>query len=308
MSKETAMSMMTGETSPQVNPSLITGAIPTTEGEIVEPPPVDTGIDSDRFARIAAREEKFKKEREEFKLEQQRIYEEKEKLKSVQQKITEYEELKKTDPIAALKYLGYSEADLFNYMAGKEEPTPEQKYADAAAKAADEKIKTWEQQQADKAAKELAERDDQAIKGYKASIGGTIQKETEKYEYCAHYGPIAEELVYDTVLKIIKEDPELAPHQAMVEALELVENFYEQEDKAMSSLKKRQPKVEAPKEEVKPAQPARSRTVQTPVPVKSAPPLTNRAAPTAASIKTGKETPSQKRERLENWLRTGSKS
>lgn len=320
MSKEAALSMMTGQPVTQVNPSLVIGEIPPISAEeIALPPPA--GLDSDRFARLAAREAKLVKEREalkleqqSFKTEQQKTYEARTKYDEIIGKANKFEELKEKDVVEALKHIGLSDTQIFNLMANREEPkppTPEELSAQAAL-AAQTEIKKFQDEQALKADKEAKERDERAINGFRKAIGESITKEAEKYEYCAHYGQIAEDLVYETILNIMSDDQKegvtTAPHDAMKEAIELVENFYENEDKAMSKIKKRQPKETAAPEPETKTQPTRTRTVEAKAPTKPIPTLTNKATATVASTVTGKETPAQKRERLENWLRTGSKS
>lgn len=297
MSKENAMSMLTGEPVSQVNPSVVVGELPPQEnGEL--PPSENTKLESDRFAKLAAREARLQKEREMFKSEQQKVYDEKKKLEDVHKKLSEFNELKAKDPVAALKNLGFSEEDIFNFLAQKEtkEPTAQE----LAAQAAMDEVQKFKNELAEKEKAAATERDAKNIQAFKDQIGETISKEAEKFEYCNYYGPVAQEIVFETVLEIIKEEPEIPPHQAMKEAIEAVEKFYEEEDKAMSALKKRKPPVvETPQvEEKKPLQ-KQTRPV--------APTLNNKATATVASSAPKKETPQQKRERLELWLKTGQK-
>lgn len=301
MSKEQAMSMLTGQTITSVNPSLITGDMPTSPEVPQEVTQVQAtkDIDSDRFAKIAAREAKFVKDREAFKLEQQTIAQEKEKLRSVKEQIDQFEQMKTKDPVAALKAIGFKEEDIFNFLAAKEEPTTEEK----AALAAQTEIKKFRDEQLAEVKKLEQERSDRALKAYKDQIPKMISSEAEKYEYCNYNGPIAEEIIYETILNFMKDDQTLTPHDAMKEAIEAVEKMYEDEDVAMSKLKKRQPK-----EAVAPAAPEVPLKAQ--VNPRSSSPnratsLTNKIAPTTASTAKKSESPSEKRARLESWLRNG---
>lgn len=285
-----------------VTESPTTEAAPTAEA----PTPSILQVDSDRFAKLAAREAKFVKEREQFKSEQQKLYELKNQLTPVKEQYDKFIALKDKDPVAALKDIGFSETDIFNFMAAKEEPTPEEKAIRAAEAAAEAKIKAHEDRLAAEKARELKERDDRAIGGFKEGIGNAIKKDAEKYEFCAFKGDEAEGIVYETVLEIMKEDKEIPPHKAMQEALELTEKYYREEDEEMGKkLKSRQPKVEsAPVVEDK--NPKRVRTPEAPkAPMKPVATLTNRATPTVASTVPKTETAQQKRARLENWLRSG---
>lgn len=280
-------------------------ATTTQPTEVVTPPQAESSImsvDSDRFAKIAAREAKFVKERETFKSEQQKLYEEKQALASVKTQLDEFEALRSKDPIAALKKLGFSETDVFNFISSKEEPTIEQIATQRAEELMKQEFEKRDKVQAEKEAAASKEREDRAINGFKETISSSIKKDAEKYEYCAYEGAEAEGIIYETVLEIIKEEPDILPHKAMQEAIELTEKYYEEKDLEMAKLKKRQPKVEAPVVEEK-------KVVRTRTPDKvSAPTLTAKATATAASTIPKGETSSQKRARLENWLRNGKPS
>ncbi len=297
MSKEAALALMNGGTPLPTNPGLITQDMPQSPDATPAPPKQD--LDSDRFARLAAREAKLQADREALKTDQQKAYEEKAKLKEVQDKLQAYYDLKKTDPIAALKSLDFSDEDIFNAFsnaADKKEPTAEEK----AAALVDEKFKSYEQKQLDAQAKLQADRDAKNIQMFKDGIGKAIEADAEKYEYSNFYGPIAQELVYETVLEIMKVEKDIAPHDAMKEAMDLVEELYEKEEVEMSKLKKRSKLL---------AQPA---VVEpTPVPTKESqkpkgiPTLNNKATASVASqVKSAGESRSAKRERLINQIKT----
>lgn len=288
MSKESAMALMNGTPAPV---EVVAPAAPVTE---VAP---TKEVDSDRFARLAAKEARLVKEREGFKTEQQRLLDERKGLEEVQAKIKHFEELKKTDPVQALKDIGFTEDDMFNFLSGKvkEELTPEQK-AEAAAQAA---IKKFEDAQEAKAKKEQEDAYDQSIKSFKGEIKSAIAKETETYEFLNYQGALGEELVYETILEIYKIDKEILPHEAMKEALELAESFYEEEAKKMMMLKKLAPKVEAT--------PAKVEEPKAPVKPSIAPSLTNKVTTTIASTVPRPETRAEKRARLEEQLRAGFK-
>lgn len=305
MSKDAALSMLSGQPVTQTNPSLITGDMP--KGELSPPPviPSKEQIDSDRFAKIAAKEAKLVKERELLKLEQAKTLEERTKAETIAKAYNDFEMLKKTDPVAAFKQLGFTETDFANWLAeGKVEPTT----AEIAQQAVKTELEKFHEEQKQQAMKVQEQRDNIAIKNFRGSITSEIAKDPDKYEYCNHYGPIAEEIVYETILGIIKEEPDIAPNDAMREAMDLVEEFYEKEDEEMSKLKKRQPRLNTPEAKPEPTRQTavRSRTLADQVVQKKIPTLTNKATATAASqVPKGKETPQQKRERLENWLRDG---
>lgn len=290
----------------------MTAAVATSEPAMA---PVETAtpaimaVDSDRFAKLAAREAKFVKEREQFKSEQQQLYDLKNQLLPVKQQYDKFKALKEKDPVAALREVGFTEADIFNFMAEKPEVTAEQKAIEAAEAAANAKIKAFEDAQAKKASEEMKARDSRAIDGFKQTISKSIEKDAEKYEFCAFEGPEAEGIIYETVLEIMKIDKDVAPHKAMQEAMELTEKYYREKDEEMGKkLKSRQPKEPVVAETKEP-----SKRVRTPdtrnSPMKPIATLTQKAAPTVTSTTPAKtETREQKRERLENVLRNLGKT
>jgi hypothetical protein len=292
MSKEQALAMMTGEA--------VAPVAPVTESKPSEAI-VGTPLDSDRFAKLAAKEAALQKEREAFKSEQQKIYEEREKLKSIQAQIQDFEKKRSENPIEALKILGFSDTDIFNALAGQEKPAPTPE--EIARQAAQEELKKYEEAQTLAQTKLQEERDAKAITAYKDQIGKYIEKEAEKFEYLNHYGAIAYDAVYETVLQFMAADPQLSPVQAMREAAESLENYYEEEDLALMSLKKRQAKV-APRVEAVPetTPPVRRGAM----PPKQVPTLNSRTTATTASASIVKESREQKRARLESMLRQGA--
>lgn len=296
--------MMTGQPAPTP---------PTAESGGAVEAPKQEALQSTPFSQLAKKEAEIVRQREIFKREKQAIEAEKTKLAEINKQIKLYEDTKKTDPIAALKMIGFSETDIFNYMAANEqkEPTPEERAAKAAEAAAEAKIKAFEEQQKQRIIAEQKERDTTLIKGFKSDIANTIKTNSEKYEYCNYYGPEAEALAYEITLATLKTSggkDVLTPQ----EAIQMAEEYFENKDKEMATLKKRNPTpppVEAPPSA------ERSRTVTPGFPNQEQPKptvtktrtLTNAATPTAASMRrTGPESREQKRERLMNALRNGS--
>lgn len=242
-------------------------------------------LSSDRFAHLAKKEAKLQKEREALKTERDAMLKSKQQYEDVEKRFRQFEELKAKDPIEAMKLAGFSDSDIFNFYVKAEEAkktadTPEAR----GAAAAEGKIKEFEKKQADQAAKEKADSDKVIISRFKAGISKTVVSDKDKYEYCNYNGPLAEELIYNTVEAILQDSGEIISAQ---EAADLVEKFYEDQDKAMNTLKKRG---------YKPPQESDSTQEPTPAPSKT---LTNRVAPTVASTPIPKkETHEQKKQRL----------
>lgn len=299
MSKEAALAAATGGNPP---PPPMAPAVETQ----VETPPQPQALKSDQFAREARQEaervrkmEALNKERAEFDAEKKQAQE---ALKIARQ----FEETRKSDPVAALKLIGFTEAEIINWMAAQEteELTPDQVAKKTAQEIIDAKFKERDELEA-KRQKEIAvQRDNQIISGFRSDISKVIESDKTKYEYCAWHGPAAEELIYETVFEIVKQSKGTEIITAE-EAAQMVENYYEEQDKAMSKLKKRIPVQAAPP--APPKQPERTRTV---TPPRSSRTLTNQATVTSASVakaSTRFESKSEKRERLIEALRSGAK-
>ena len=296
MSKESAMQMLTSTSpapaapAPAGSPGLQSAPAPAAEGAAPAANP-QPALESTRFAQLAKKEAELQKQREAFKAEQTQFMTERQKIVEIQKQLNGFNELKMKDPVAALKQMGFSETDLFNFIAAQEDKsTPEEK----AAKAAQNEIQKFKDEQA-KAAQEAQEAKNKQVLGqFRKNIAETITNDPEKYEYCNHYGPIAEELIYETVTAVLESDKELI---SVAEAAAMVEQYYEEEDKAMSSLKKRQPK--APATEAAPAPEAALKPQVSPRP-SAGRTLSSKATASVASTVTAprNETPDQKKARL----------
>lgn len=289
MSNESALAIANG------SPPPIAPEVPPTTPST---PPPDQ-LKSNAFSHLAKKEKDLQRERAQLKVE-------KEKVDSINKQYQEYLELKKTDPIAALKNLGFTETDVFNYMSANApvELTPEQRAAQAAEAAADAKIKSFEEAQTKRDKEAQNKLDQSVIQGYRNSVKQAIKADPAKFEYCAYNGSVAEELIYETVLQIVQ-----ASHGKDVptpaEAAAMVEEYYEEQDRLMMTLKKRQPKAApAPLPQ---KQPERTRTVSPPAQAPALPPrtLNGRATATVASTTKMTETFAQKKERLIERLKNG---
>ena len=207
------------------------------------PRPIDDKLTSTRFAHLSKKEaalvrerEAFKQERESFKREQEEIG----KYKQAWTMVNEIAELQKVDEIAAMKKAGFSDTAVMNFLAQNQENVSPEEKALKIAKGEIEKFKTEQQKQFDEQNKRQAEaqklNEDRTIMKFKNDIKSHIATASEKYEYCAHYGEAAQELVYETISSILADSNEMI---SIDEASQLVEDFYEEQDKAMNSLKKR---------------------------------------------------------------------
>lgn len=305
MSKEAAMALATGNT-------------PTTpvatEGGTRQAPPPTPALASTPFNALARKEAEFVKRQEAFKAEKAAVLAEKLQYETYNQKFKEFEETRAKDPIAAFKMAGFSETEIFNYLAAQEkkELTVEERAAQAASEAADAKIKAYEDGLAKKAQEAQATQDKELIDGYKSELGKTVQANPDKFKYCEFHGPAAEDLMYETAIQVLK-DSNGADILTPQEAAQMVEEYYEGQDKEMERLR-RPPTPSAPETTVKESE--RSRVVHpsvdpalTPKPmITKTRTLTNAATSTVASARHNRnETREQKRERLMEALRNGVK-
>ena len=251
-------------------------------------------LESTRFAHLAKKESELVKRQEEIKRQREEFLKDKEQVDLIKTKATEFESLKEKDPIAALKMLGFTETQLFNYLS-EQNLSPEQK----AEKAAMSKIQEFEDRQKKAQEEQVrlqaeaeAKRDQEAISSFKQTINQQIQKEKDKYEYVAFHGPVAEELVFNTIEEIFTKENKVVP---LHEALQLVEDYYEGLDKEMTEkVQKRKPKEEAVAEAKEKLTEALRPEVN-PMPQKT---LSNKATATSASQIPRPETRDQKRQRL----------
>lgn len=317
MSKEAALALATGQTPPTPlspeAPAHLDAESTGTETQKEEAPKVP---DSDRFAALAKKETDFVKKQQLLKAEREAFHKEREATLAIQEKVKLFEDTRKSNPIEALKLIGFSETEIFNFLASQEKRdlTPEEKAAEVASKIVDEKFKTREDQEAKKLAEQELAQDEKLIGSFKKEMDHIMTTDPEKFEYCAYHGQAAIDLAYQTVLKIV-EDSKGEDVPTAFEAMEMIEELYEEEDRNMSNLKKRQPKADDPlRAEVSPKTeaPERTRTLDTagkdaPRPaVQRSRTLSNSATATVAGSLNRIETASQKRERLMEVLRTGN--
>lgn len=300
MSKESALAVATGTPLVTEAPQSVTNEAPKEQ------------LQSTPFSQLAKKEAEIVRQRQEMKRDQEVFASEKEKLRKVKDQYDEYQATKAKDPIAALKLLGFSEADIFNFMADKApaELSQEEKAAKAAEAAADARIKAFEEGQTKRIADEQRQADQSLIQGYRADVSKVIKANPDQFEYCNYFGSVADEQIYLTALELAKQGEAVSPK----EIAEMVEDYYEQEDKAMSTIKKRNP-VEAAAPET-PAPTDRSRTVTPGFPGEPQPKPTitktrtlhsGATATAASSRQIRNETREQKRERLMEALRNGAR-
>src|SRR5580658_1141547 len=115
MSREAALNMA-GVTQTQAPTATTQAGVASTE--------VTETVDSRRLALFAKKEAQMQREREAFQKTQEEFKKQREQVDVVQKRAKEFDDLRDKDPIAALKLLGFSEADIFNFMAQGEKTEP----------------------------------------------------------------------------------------------------------------------------------------------------------------------------------------
>lgn len=291
MSKEGAIAMISGEA--PVAPA----AIP------VEAPAVPQQMESSKLALLAKKESQIVKEREIIKREKEATAKERAEYQKILDKAKKFEETRTSDPIRALRDIGFSETEIFNYLGSqqKKESTPEE----IARNAALEEIKKNNDAQAKVQAEVRRKENEGIIQNYKKSISQTMQSDKEKFKINNLMGPIAEEYAFMMAEQCVKDGQE--PPTAK-EAAEWVEELLRQQYQEMKNILEPAPAAQETTVAKKPIE--RTRTLDTSNKTPPTPPktLTNRVAPNAASTAPKKnETPTDKRERLKQWLATGVK-
>ncbi len=267
-------------------------------------------LDSTRFTQIAKKEaalvkerESFKKELQAFKVQEQEIA----KYKEAWKMVNEIAELQKVDEIAAMRKAGFNDANIMNLLSQTQENvSPEERAAKMAKAEVDkyrieQEAKEKERDRINQESKKLE--NDRTIAKFKDDIGNVIKLNADKYEYCNYHGDSAKELVYNTISAILEDSNEMISTD---EAAQLVEDWYEEQDKAMESLKKRgkyraPPKAKEPEMTQTQVKPISSTRVEAKdfasnkAPVKT---LSNKINSSATSFNTQSLTPEQNKQRV----------
>lgn len=207
-------------------------------------------LTSTRFAHLSKKEQALVKDREALKNERAQFLKDQETYKieraessRVLAMAKEITDLQLKDPVAAMKKAGFSETDIYNFMSAQEDTSTPEDRAMKAAHGEIEKFKTEQAKMAEEQNKlrinQQKAEDDKKITIFQSNIGKHITADKDKYEYLNHYGDQAQNLVYETISNVLAEDGVML---SIEEAAQMVETYYEDEDKALNSLKKRQSK------------------------------------------------------------------
>lgn len=303
MSKESAMTLVSQNApAPEVRVSPVTGAVP--EGNIkelanpgVNAPIKENPMVSSALSHLAKKEAKLQADREAFKKEQEEFAPIKLKVQEVWDKAQAFEATRQTDPIKALRDIGFTEKEIVDYLSQEEAP------ALTTEEVVKAELKKFKDEEAAKLLEVQKKNDEVLISKFKTDLSSTVSADPEKYELCAYHGPVAEEIMFEIAIQEAKEGKVPNPKSIADD----VEDFYVQQFESMQKLKKLTPKEKAILEA---KAPERTRVVHPPQDVVKPKPttLTNKIAATAASLAKPQgriETREEKRARLEQMIRNG---
>lgn len=302
MSKESALSMASQNQPPsEVRTNPITGNIPENAKQAANPAVENAGVvpqplQSTQLAHLAKKESKLLADRQAFQKEQEEFKTLKARVQEVYDKAQAFEKTRKEDPIKALREVGFTEKEIVDYLSQEDAPKP------STEEVVQAEIKKFKDEEAQKVVEAQKTRDQQLVEQYKSQIPTLLAANPEKFELCHYYGSVAEELIFETAIEWAKAGK--TPDTKAI--AEDVEEYYEGLYREAGKLKKFAPAVVAPIIKT----PERSRIVHPPQEVEKPKPttLTNRLVPTGAAVERGaarKETPQEKRARLEAMLRAG---
>lgn len=298
MSKQAAMALATGQPVTEVTPSLITPDLPPPSDAAPVAPEVKNGLASDRIALLAKKEAKIVARDLEIKKREAELKEIEAKYKATIDEVENFKTKRKSNPIEALKEIGFTETEIVNYIAAQEnkEPTTEE----IAKKIAAEELDNYKKEQAEIAAKAEKAKNEATIKEYRADIVAAIKSDPEKYEFSNFYAAESEDLGYRLALEYARLGEEPPTPKQIAES---VEWYYEQKDKEMTEKIKKRQLVQKTSDLPVKEEPLKPRVNPQPTPSKT---LTNKVAATTASTMVRRETFEQKKQRLIESLKNGT--
>lgn len=178
-------------------------------------------IGADRFAALAKKERALQKQMSE--------------LKAKEARISEFEKLKGTNPLEALKSLGYTYDQLTQFLLNGQQPTPDiqvKQVRDEIEALKQQQIK--EKQESEARAKAAAEREyTETINDFNQEIKGFIKTNQSEYELTNMYQ--GEEIIYATIEQYFTSTGKI---MSIKEAADLVEGYFEDQVKAAQKTKK----------------------------------------------------------------------
>lgn len=271
--------------------------IPIVPGAGATPPAVAPAADPQ--AGMAKREEKLVTDQLALKAERESVA----KLKAeIEAKLAPFEKFqieRAKDPVQAMKSLGFSEEDIFNFLAAseKKDPTPEERAA-AAAQAVIDKARAEDRAAALKA---QGEANNRIIARFQERIGAFVNDSAnaEAFEHCQAKGKIAEAQIYENVARVLLDTGELI---TVKEAAQMAEDFYKFEHEEIETRRaaRRKPADTAPVEPEPKDPNAQSKTVTAPLAPKV---VTNAARPTIAAAVEKPESRAEKKARIIEAIR-----
>lgn len=243
MSKQSALAMATGNPQAVPTPSLITPE--TTSAPKAPTPPSGSSVspdkvatdpgavikkeapsaspktpDDDRLSIVIKKETEIFKQREQMKTREKELQAKQLEFDTVMKRVKDFEDLAKKDKIAAIKMLGWSDADIMNMMnaePGKVDPVEE------ARRVAHEESNKLRAELTEKDNKSLQDKNTQLVNNFKTDITSKIKENASKFKFAAHEGKEAELQAYHIIVENLKASNEL---MSIEEALEITNDLY----------------------------------------------------------------------------------
>ena len=280
-----------------------------TSSTVAPKPTADQELESSFLAKKAKWEKDRLRKELEFKKEREEII-------SAQKQYREFQEKKKVDPLEAIKMLGFTEADFFNFAAEQapKEVTPEERAAEIAAKTVDERIKAYEDLQAKQSAEQQRATEAKLIENYKTGLNELLAEKATQFKFVDLNKDMGS---LDLAFEIVNEVARQSNGEDLLdmdEALKMADDHYRAEYERIYGALNPTPKpevtetmAEKPKvstERTRTVTPSDSRNAPLPTITKNRT-LSNQATASVAGLaKQASETPTQKRERLIQKLRS----
>lgn len=325
MSKESAMAVATGQPAPTVQPPV--APIEGTNAAANPPQPATVTTDP-RLQALLKKEVALVNERSAWNKQKQDLEQRAKSADEILGRAKQFEDLKAKDPVAALRLIGYSETEIFNIMAAAQEPAKTKTPEEIAQETTNKVLKERDAADAKRNAELVAKQNDEQVD---SSISSVLKDpvNADKYEYCAYHGEIAQGIIKETLFLLAGQVQaeaqskgeqfvidEAKAQELLVAAVEAVEDYYFETDKAMQGkIKKRRAitgETTAEATAAVAAQEANTQAAATnPAPAVPTPQekrtttLSSRVSATSVAMAGQKESPAQKRARLEQILATG---
>src|SRR5579885_236789 len=193
-----------------------------------------------RFAALARKERALVTQQSQVKAQLVQVQERESKVAAAEARIREEIGKAQSDPLAALKLLGWTYEDLTNYVLNGKKAGPERQLKDLETKFDEKLNKTLEERERKRQEEQQAQaarEEQEAIEDFKGSISEFLSQHTAEYELIALEDPQdMRDMIFDTVSEHFERTKKIL---SVKEATDLVEQFLtERVEKAATQTKK----------------------------------------------------------------------